>query len=305
MRIKAIWRRRFLAAAIAGLVAVAAYSLYARFAPVTLDLTSLSAVSPSQNYSSLIDAVQKTPVPATGFSFVVLGDTRSNITMAQRVLKRALEEKPLFILHTGDIGSQGTPKEYMQYHMKLLEQAQPVPLIPIPGNHEEGPNKDYAVFRTVYGGLRFSFDYGECRFVGIPSDEKHGVTDGDLLYLRNELKSPGVKYKFVLTHVPPDYVTRAAVSEDGRGFTKNQEAFRKLLEEMKASHVFLGHVHGLGAAEIDGIHYTITGGGGATLTRRLRDEARVNNFVVVRITAEGVKEEAFVFNGDKWFQRQM
>jgi hypothetical protein len=262
-------KRRVFVTSIAVFTFIVTFSLYVKSSPVVVDLAPLKTINPSQHYANLVNTLTKTPIPAAGFSFVVLGDTRKNLPVAENVLKEALKEKPAFILHTGDLLSVGTAQEYLQYHMKLVEIAQPIPTIPVPANHEKGPNHDYAVFKAVYGGLRFSFDYGECRFVGVPDDEKTGIDPNDLVYLENELSHAGAKYKFVLTRVPPLYVTLLAAPEDGRGFTKHQDEFRHPIEEIKVTHAFRGHTHGIGKAIVDGIHYTITGGGGATLTKTL------------------------------------
>jgi predicted phosphodiesterase len=260
-------------------------------------------ISPSQDYNCLIDSIQQNGVPDTGFSFVVLGDSRGDLDMAKNVLGRALQENPLFVLHTGDIVSNGTASEYVQYQMKLVDLAKPVPVIPVAGNHESGPLDDFAAFEKVYGGYQFSFDYGECRFVGIRNDEDSGVSTDDLTYLQNELGKPGGKYRFVLMHVPPIYVTNLVASEDGRGFTKHQDEFKSLMKTMNVNIVFLGHIHGLEATIIDGVAYTITGGGGAPLPSRLNNNGNVHNFIVVRVTTDNISEEAYILNGDAWERR--
>jgi acid phosphatase type 7 len=271
--------------------------------PTLLSMNPLYVVNPSQNYACLIDKVQNTPLPDAGFSFVVLGDSRSNLSLAENILGRALQENPLFVLHTGDIVATGTAPEYVQYQMKMVALANPVPVIPVPGNHESGPLGNYAAFEKVYGGFQFSFDYGDCRFVGIRNDEDSGASTDDLTYLRNELGKPGGKYRFVLMHVPPMYVTNLIASEDGRGFTVHQAEFKSLMQEMHVNIVFLGHIHGLEATLLDGVAYTITGGGGAPLPSDLNNAGNVYNFVVMRVTTGGISEEAYFLNGDVWERR--
>jgi 3',5'-cyclic AMP phosphodiesterase CpdA len=215
-------------------------------------------------------------------------------------MTRAAEEKPAFILHTGDLTRHGTPEEYTAHHMVLVKEIAPVPLIAAPGNHDDGPNKDFAPFKAVYGDLRFSFEYGDCRFVGVNDCAGSGISQADLEYLKQELGKPGAKHKFVIVHKPPDYLQEYVKCEDGRGFRKNAGPFRELLKAQGVEQAFMGHVHGYASQAIDGVRYTITGGGGAPLTKVLPAEGRVNNFVLVHVSPAGVKLEVLRLMGEQW-----
>ncbi len=254
-----------------------------------LDLSVLVAHSETQSYEALVKAVQERPAAEGGFGFVVLGDTRSNIDIARKVLSQVVEESPVLILSNGDIVRRGRVEEYVAHHFRLVEQVSPIPFIPIPGNHESGPNGDFASFEAVYGGQQFSFDYGNCRFVGFNNGDSDEVSENDLDYLEAELGKPGAAYKFVVCHVPPIFLENAVESDEGRGFDRNMDAFRELMSRHKVDHVFVGHVHGYATETFDGVRYTITGGAGADLTSRLTKEGRVHNFVLVRVTPEGLR----------------
>jgi predicted phosphodiesterase len=298
--------KRVLAAiAVLSLLAMAGTRLYGRYVPVKLDLSPLAAISKTQSYAALEKVLAATPVPSQGFSFVVLGDTQSHLDVAEAVVKRAMEEHPVLILHAGDISRKGTPEEYFTSLMPLVKAAAPVPIIPVPGNHDKGPNGDFAPFRAVYGDVRFSFDYGDCRFVGVPSDEKRGISDDDWRHLRQELTKPGIGHKFVVMHAPPLFVTQAALPEDGRGFTTKENEFRALMVEMKVDGVFLGHIHGFGSADIDGVRYVITGGAGADLTKRVNADARAHNFILVHVAPNGVQSEVFTLASNSWSRQTL
>jgi len=276
------------------------YGLCERLSRVELDLDRLAEYAASQDYAVLIQAVQARPVGPEGFRFVVLGDTRSNIGMARRVMGRAAEEAPAFILSNGDIVRRGTVDEYVAHHMRLVQEVAPIPVIPAPGNHEEGPNRDFATFRAVYGGERFAFDYAGCRFVGFNNGDRNGVSGGDLEFLAQELGKRGAAHKFVVMHVPPRYIENYVQSEDGRGFRWNAGKFRKLMADTGVDHVFLGHVHGFATERLDGVRYTITGGGGATLTETLGEAGRAHNFVLVHVAKDGMRAEVLRLEGDQW-----
>jgi predicted phosphodiesterase len=295
---------RVLAIAVAAVVTAAwmGVALHAKFTRVETDLAPLAPYAASQNYAALISSVRRTPEVSEGFSFVVLGDTRSNLEVARRVLARAREEHPAFILHTGDLVGHGAVEEYLSHHVPLIKEIAPIPLIPVPGNHEAGPNTDFAAFAALYGGLHFSFDFADCRFVGINNGDEDGVSRNDLAFLREELGKPGVKQKFVMLHVPPLYLEASLHSTDERGFRTNASAFRKLMAEMKVDAVFAGHVHGYAAETLDGVRYIITGGGGAPLTQTLGAEGKVHNFVLVHVAPSGMTWEVFRLRGEEWVQ---
>ena len=275
--------------------------LFLLFQPATpQDVSPLMAYAETQSYGALIRAVQERPVPEEGFRFVALGDTRSNINIARKVLTRVVEESPAFILSNGDIVRRGRVEEYIAHHLRLVEQVAPTPFIPAPGNHEEDPNGDFATFEALYNGQRFSFDYGNCRFVGINNGDRNGMSGSDLAFLERELSKDGAAHKFVVFHVPPRFLENAVESEEGRGFWWNAKKLRRLMTAMHVDHVFMGHVHGYASEVVDGVRYTITGGAGASLTDNLGNEGRVHNFVVVRVTPDGVRNEVVRLINGEW-----
>ncbi len=265
------------------------------------DLDRLAEYSITQGYAALFQAIHAQEVGPEGFTFVVLGDTRSNMPVAHEVLRRAAAENPAFIINTGDLVRHGTVEEYITYHMPLVELAAPIPYVPIPGNHDDGPNRDFAAFKALYGAERFSFDYGNCRFVGVNTSDRLRMGWADLRYLETELGKPGAKWKFVVLHIPPDYV----VSAGGRSFKWNTKRFQRLMQRMKVTHVFMGHIHGYATEVADGIPYTISAGGGAPLTTTLGKEGNVRNYVVMHVRPEGVKGEVVRLLGNQWVRSEI
>lgn len=270
---------------------VIAYLAYDVLSYAREDFTPLEPYAKTQNLETLIAAVQARPPGPDGFRFVALGDTRSNINIARDVLTEVKKETPAFVLSNGDLVRRGRVEEYVAHHFQLVDLLAPIPMIPVPGNHEEGPNKDFAAYRYIYGAERFSFDYGGCRFVGVNNCDWRGLDGGDLRYLETELAKPGARFKFVVFHVPPRFLENAVESDEGRGFTWNAGRLRELMTRMQVDHVFVGHVHGFATEVVDGVRYTITGGAGANLADELKPEGRVHNFVVVHVTPDGLRNE--------------
>lgn len=273
---------------------------YLEFSKEHEDLELLAPYAETERLDKLIAQVQATPPDDEGFSFVVLGDSRSFYDVAKKVFLQAATEKPAFILGNGDIVRRGRVEEYISHHLQLVKQIKPIPFITAAGNHEEGPNKDFAAFKALYGDTRFSFDYGNCRFVGISNNSFFDMTRDNLDYLEKELSKPGVAHKFVVFHVPPDNLDVYVGSEEGRGFRWRHDEFYGLMATQKVDHVFMGHVHGYATTEVQGVKYTITGGAGANLADQLPVDGQVHNYVVVHVKKGGLEYEVVRLIGDSW-----
>lgn len=291
-------RLRIAVALVAG--AVLAVWVYRELTWTEMDLSRLEELSATEGYAALIARLHASDPGSEGFSFVALGDTRSNFEKATEVLTRVAQEEPAFILSNGDLGRDGTVEEYLEYHLPLIEQIDPIPFIAAPGNHEKGPNRDFAPFKALFGDERFSFDYGGCRFVGFNNGDRPKTGPLDLRYLKQELSKPGAKHKFVILHQPPEFLEEAVHSEDKRGFAWNSRPFHRIMQEYEVDHVFAGHVHGFATSVIDGVRYTITGGGGVGLTDTLGEDAQVHHFILVHVSPEGVRNEVIKLVDGAW-----
>lgn len=271
------------------------------------DLTLLRDVSAKEGYAAVIRAVQSETASKEKLLFVVLGDSRGNKEMALKVYSRAAREKPAFILHTGDIVSHGAEKEYLQYHLPLVHAIAPVPVIPVPGNHEEGPGEDFAGFRTLYGAERFSFDTAGSRFVGINDCGDDSLRDADLKFLEQELSKPGARNKFVVMHIPAAFAEQGDTGEGGkpRGFTRNADAFHELMAQQHVQGVFFGHDHGFAARTRDGVRYIITGGAGAGIHNNMDWLGKFYHYVVVEASVEGVNLDLVRLEGDQWIRSRV
>lgn len=279
--------------------------LYQTVTYVEQDLAPLEPYAETENIDALVQRIQRQPVPEDGFSFVVLGDTRSNFFKAREVLTQAASHGPAFILSNGDLVRHGTVEEFIDHHLRLIKEIEPIPYVPVPGNHERGPNYDFAAYKAIYGALEFSFDYGGCRFIGLNNGDRFKLSGSDIRFLENELTKPAAKHKFVLFHLPPTFLENAVESEDTRGFTWNAERMHKIMREHNVDHVFAGHVHGFATENFDGVQYTITGGAGANLTDKLGEEGNVYNYVLVEVGPDGVTSTVYKEIAGEWVAEEI
>lgn len=186
-------------------------------------------------------------------------------------------------MNTGDIVRPATPDVYVGHHLKLVKSIAPVPVIPVPGDYEKGFNRDYAQFKALYGNDCFAFDYGNCRFVGVNTNDERRMTEV-LEFLKLKLAPGGVRDKFVFMHNPPNFLKNSLK----RGFDRKADEFHQLMKKMNVRHVFLGQIHGFATETIEGVHYTITGGGGSPITDQLGLGGNVRNYILVHVRPDGV-----------------
>ncbi len=219
--------------------------------------------------------------------------------------QKVKEENPAVVFNTGDLARFGTAREYTGRYLPLLEIMAPIPVFSVPGNHDRGARNDFAAYRAVHGQDRFSFDFGPCRFVGINNGKRKRLKGDDLLYLHRELGKSPIRYKFVFLHIPPRYFEDGVVTvEKRRGFKKLENEFRALMAQEQVNEVFMGHIHGYATKTVDGVRYTLTAGAGAPLSKRLPVEARVHNYVVLHVGANGLKREVVRAVNGRWVREE-
>jgi hypothetical protein len=213
------------------------------------------------------------------FTFVVLGDSRDGAETYKRVLLRAMTLRPLFILHTGDLVTNGKPSEYEDY----MKQVAPLPIsmLHLPGNHDVRSGTD--AYRKYVGEPNWYFDLGNLRIIAL--DNASGAFSPETLsFARKTLTSR--KVCLVAFHKPPPLGrwTAHAMQEDGH-------EIMNLIKEAKAPIVFLGHLHLYDEMDIGGAKYIISAGGGAPLHGKYDFGKAEYGFVVVRVTPKGITHQ--------------
>ena len=215
------------------------------------------------------------PLPGESFSFVILGDTRSNHDTHAEVVRAVRAEGVDFFINTGDLVSDGANENDWDYFFDaekelLLE----TPFYPVVGNHDEDGGKIdiysrlFAVPAESGDERYYSFTYGNARFIildnqstwlGRPEDE---TAQG--LWLASELEAvaadPLIEHTFVLAHC------NMYSAKEGRDGDEGLRHWREEMLDAGVDWVFSGHDHHYirGVAD-NGLPFTVTGGGGAPL----------------------------------------
>lgn len=94
------------------------------------------------------------------------------------------------------------------------------------------------------------------------------------------------QYKFIFLHKPPYEVEKWAY----HSMTEERSSpFVKLMSKHRVDHVFCGHIHAYSTTTYEGVEYTVTGGGGASLHKHFGEMESVNHYVVIDILPDSVK----------------
>ncbi len=239
------------------------------------------------------------PAGAEPVDFVVYGDTRTRHDMHRRIVAAVLRSGvPDFVLHTGDLVQDGSDTAqwplFFDIEKELLRKTVFFPSL---GNHERNNHQFYEFFDV--GTPYYSFDWGKSHFIVLNSDlgnaapgsnAKEAFWTQQRHWLEEDLaKAQQAEFRFVIAHHPP--ITAVARRQ---GDNPEMTALIPLFEKYRLTAGFFGHDHNYQHYLKTGIHYVITGGGGAPLYDVDKPAAGITQKVVstehfVKIHVEGGK----------------
>lgn len=251
--------------------------------------TYLSKYRDKFNFEKQIKVLGKQPKSSDGqFRFIVMGDSRSNTDLWNSIIKHIdqLNPKPTFVINSGDIVRHGYAKEYWDYYVPpLLETG--IPYFVAIGNHDDGDNAMAIEYRYLFGdnSLNYFFDYGKLRFIFVDNSSAVQSYEKTLNWLEQTLTStPNGFSKIVAAHKPVANIEKWAYHAWDE---VNSKIFTDLMNEYKVNHVFFGHIHAYSTAILNGIPYTISGGGGAGLHDRFGPLGNVHHYIICDVMPDG------------------
>lgn len=217
----------------------------------------------------------RTP-PAPGseatFEAMIFGDTRTRHDLHRRVIEAIVKySDPHLAIHTGDLVADGFDTAqwplFFDIEKDLLKRAA---FFPVLGNHERGNYKFYDFFEV--GAPYYSFDWGQVHFTILNTDlgnvaasaaERERFWDEQRRWLIDDLtRAQKAQFRVVVMHHPP--FTGVARRQAGGGNIWARTLV-PIFEQQKVHFVFNGHDHNYQHHLFGGIHYIVTGGGGAPL----------------------------------------
>jgi hypothetical protein len=253
----------------------------------------------------------KTPPNREGgsFNFVAYGDNRTRPDVHRRVIETLLKQgMPDFVLQTGDLVADGNDDSlwpvFFDIERELLRHTSFFPAL---GNHERNSHDFYEFFQatTPY----YSFDWGNAHFAVINSDiqnvsnqkrERDSFWAEQTRWLEEDLAAhQAADFRFVTAHHPP-----FTAVERRQGENPHMTGLTPMFEKYHVTGAFFGHDHNYQHYLQNGIHYVITGGGGAPLYDVNKPPAgitqkvvSIENFVKVSVEGKSAHVKAIAIDG--------
>ncbi len=260
-------------------------------ASTTLHEMSLDGLAPRTRYGYDVggtDGIERTggtftTAPSgsdpTPFRFVIYGDTRTDSATHARVIREVHDEGASFVLHTGDLVSDGRSADSWQRFFAIeREVLRDTPLVPVIGNHEimRPGSSGIAAFRryvpTLPGStapdVDYVFAYGAVRFVVLNAFE-----DWTSSTRRAWIESTLTRAR---AEVPDGFVIVAmhwglcSCGWHGENRAARAAGLDEIFRRHRVDLVLSGHDHVYERGDDAGLRYLMSGGGGAPLYRRVR-----------------------------------
>jgi len=220
------------------------------------------------------------------FFFAVAGDTSGHATF-DGLYAGLKQERLAFLALLGDCVRNGTEGDHRFFQRLWARRRPPFPVFYTVGNHDVDPQRfPVARFEAVYGPTNFTFEYRGCLFVvlrALPLPRYSTAETVSFLEKLADRGRTGYRRVFVFMHVPPDVSPewRARPLESGARLAES-------LEKLGADYVFTGDYHGLARANVRGVNYVVTGGGGSRL--KAASYGRFHHAVVIGVGPDWVSE---------------
>ena len=231
-----------------------------------------TGATPAAREAALAAAAGYFKTPPTGranFRFVVFGDTRTRHDLHQRVVTAIAGTNPDFVVHTGDLVSDGYDTSLWPLFFTIeRELLRKTVFFPVLGNHERNNRRFHEFFDVA--SPYYAFNWGSAHFIILDSDVANVSTSSvareafwneQIRWFEDDLaKSQKADFRFVVMHHPP-YTAYQKASH----MSPEALSLVPLFEKYHVSAVLAGHDHNYQHHLKNGIHYIVTGGGGAPL----------------------------------------
>jgi 3',5'-cyclic AMP phosphodiesterase CpdA len=208
---------------------------------------------------------------------------------------------------TGDLVENGADNSlwpiFLDVERELLRK---MAFFPALGNHERNAGN---YFDFMHAKPYYSFEWGNAHFTVINSDvgnaaptqaQQDAFWQEQMNWLESDLKSAQkADLRFLVAHHPPMTAVRRR-----QGDNQHMTALEPMFEKYRLSAGFFGHDHNYQHYLKNGVHYFVTGGGGAPLydvdtppaNITLKVES-IENFVVVKVDGKKARIQGLKVNG--------
>jgi len=234
---------------------------------------------------------------------LIYGDTR-NHPEVHRTLIEQVKELPLELaFHTGDQNQKGqTQAEYDDFK-QIISPLQAF-FYPVRGNHEKDLQLFQGNFPVASPQSYYAVQHDSLKYIVLDSNLELLPGSEQYLWLKAQL-SADESPKILLLHHP-------VLSSGHHGQELGLELYLPaLLQKHQVRAVFCAHDHDFEHLELDGIHYFVTGGGGAPL-RDMGELSpyslyfeKIHHYIIMRKTADKLLLETFDLQGKSIYSYQI
>jgi hypothetical protein len=220
-------------------------------------------------HAELKGTFKTAPAAGQNFEFVAYGDTRTRPDAHRSVIQAMLKySHPDFVIQSGDLVENGNDTAlwpiFFDIEHDLLNK---VAFYPALGNHERNAR---AYFDFTQVPQYYSFTWGNAHFAVLDTDiasmaanepARQAAWKEQVQWLEDDLKkNQNTEFRFVSGHHPP--VTAVASRQ---GNNPHITALMPMFEQLHVNATLWGHDHNYQHYLKNGIHYVVSGGGGAPL----------------------------------------
>jgi hypothetical protein len=229
--------------------------------------------------------------PDGPFTFLVLGDSRTNVDVWQAVASAAADAAAdaVLVVHVGDMVTRGTrdwewDTQFWQPGRMLMDD---LPVYPVIGNHEaNAPLFDALFFGPgEEGGARnWAQQLAEVLLIGVDGAQDWTAESANAAWLEETLARSEARFTFLFSHYPAwSSAGHGRLNDEGvpreRPSREARDVIVPLLAQHGATAYLAGHDHTYERSELPGGVTGITcGGAGAPLYEKTDDAARQNPY---------------------------
>jgi len=246
--------------------------------------------SDANSFSDILSFKTLIASDQSDFKFVVYGDTQKNQMIHAAIIDLALDSKPAFVIHMGDLVDEGDlPQEWIDFFTIESELLRTTSLFPTYGNHDGDGFFYDSLFFTPGDERWYTFTNGNARFISleVAKDRWPDIepTSEQYKWLESELSKNDHPWLIVFFHMPP-YTSEYGSDEDRYERTIEETLFIRdnltpLFEKFGVDLVLNGHHHNYQRSQANGITYIVSGGGGARLSHKLLPDEFLETYQVI------------------------